>query len=341
MDLSNAKICVLGGGSWGATIAAHLAKNGRRVTLWEFMESQVQQMRATRSLSFLPQLKIPESVEITHDMGQALKDARVIFSIVPSQFVRSTWKAAAAFNPKPNVVITLSKGIENGTLKTMTQVIESECPSTQGLTVAVSGPSHAEEVAMEIPTAVVSASSRKELAEAAQSLLATPKLRVYTNSDLMGVEIAGSLKNIFAIATGACDGLGLGDNTKAALITRGLNEMAKLGVAMGGRQDTFFGLAGMGDLVVTCLSQHSRNRLLGEKIAKGKTAEAALKEMPMVAEGYPTSKSAYDLVKKHGCDCPIIAEIYRVLYEGKNIRDSVHDLLARPMHEETEAQRWG
>lgn len=334
------KICVLGGGSWGATVASHLAKKGLNVSLWEFAEAQVEQMRKTRSLSFLPQLRIPESVFITSRMDEALKDASVVFSIVPSQFVRSTWAAAKKCSPKPELVVTLSKGIENSTLMTMTQVIESELPAAKGRTVVVSGPSHAEEVAMEIPTAVVAASDRRSLAERAQKLLGTTNFRVYTNPDATGVEIAGSLKNIFAIACGACDGLGMGDNTKSALITRGLNEMAKLGVRMGGREETFFGLAGMGDLVVTCFSKHSRNRLLGEKVGQGKSAAEALKEMTMIAEGYPTSKSAYDLVKKHGADCPIIVEIYRVLYEGKSIRESVHDLLARPMHGETDALKW-
>ncbi|MBI4217692.1 MAG: NAD(P)-dependent glycerol-3-phosphate dehydrogenase [Elusimicrobia bacterium] len=337
---ANSKIVVLGGGSWGATIASHLAQKGFSVTIWEFLQSQVDQMVRTRSLSFLPQLKIPGSVQITSDMAKALDGATTVFSVIPSQFVRATWKKVNAFSPALQWAVSLSKGIDVESLKRMSEVIEEECPKIKGKVVAVSGPSHAEEVAIGIPTAVVAACSNKSLAEEVQETLATPAFRVYTHSDPIGVEISGSLKNIFAIACGACDGLQLGDNTKSALITRGLNEMAKLGVRMGAKQVTFFGLAGMGDLVVTCLSQHSRNRLLGEKIGQGKSVPAALKEMTMVTEGYPTAKSAYQLTQKYGCDCPIITEIYQVLYEGKAIRESVQDLLSRPVHEESESEEW-
>lgn len=334
------KICVLGGGSWGATIASHLARQGHKVHLWEFMESQVKQMNDTRSLSFLPQLKIPESVEITSQMDRALEGCEIIFSIVPSSFVRQTWKNAAKHIAKVRFVCSLSKGIEIETLMRMSEVIADECPAAKGRVVAVSGPSHAEEVAQSVPTAIVAACSNKALAEAAQQILAANSFRVYTHPDIVGVEICAALKNVFAIATGACDGLGLGDNTKAALITRGLHEMVRIGDHLGGSHETFYGLAGMGDLIVTCLSQHSRNRFLGEKIGRGESAEQVLKGMPMVAEGYPTSKSAYQLVKKTGAVCPIISEIYRVLYEGKNVKESLHDLMTRPAHEESEFVRW-
>lgn len=334
------KICVLGGGSWGATVATHLGKKGFDVSLWEFVDSQVELMRRTRSLPFLPQLKIPESVFITSKMADALEGRNIFLSVVPSQFVRSTWKSVNACRPQVKLVMSLSKGIETQNLKRMSEVIAEECPAAEGKIAVVSGPSHAEEVCQEIPTAVVSSMPKKELAELSQQILGSQNFRVYTNSDMIGVELCGSLKNIFAIATGTCDGLGLGDNTKAALMTRGLNEMVKLGLQMGAKQATFFGLAGMGDLIVTCLSKHSRNRLLGEKIGQGKKTEEALKEMTMVAEGYPTSKSAYQLVQKFNCDCPIIMEIYRVLYEGKNARESLHDLLVRPMHGETEDLGW-
>lgn len=336
----NPKICVLGGGTWGATVGSHLAKKGLIVSLWEFFEAQVQQMRQKRTLPFLPQLKIPATVSITSQMAEALTTAEVIFSVVPSQFVRSTWKSVQQLSPSVKLIVSLTKGIEPESLKRMTEVIAAEFPDAKDKLVVVSGPSHAEEVAEEIPTAVVAASEKKSLAEMAQQILGTQTFRVYTNPDVAGVEICGALKNIFAIACGACDGLGLGDNTKSALITRGLNEMVKLGVRMGGKQVTFFGLAGMGDLVVTCLSKHSRNRLLGEKIGQGKSLALALKEMTMVAEGVLTSKSAYQLVKKFHCDCPIITEIYRVLYEGKNARESMHDLLIRPMHGESEELAW-
>ena len=329
--LSSRKICVLGGGSWGATVATHLSRNGAQVSLWEFVDSQVKMMREKRTLSFLPQLKIPEAMLITSDMKEALEGAEIIFSVVPSEFVRSTWQKAKKFAGSLTLVASLSKGIEAGTLKRMTEVIAEEVPESKDKITVVSGPSHAEEVARDIPTAVVAASRKKAMAELAQKLLASHTFRVYTSPDVIGAEICGALKNIFAIACGACDGLGLGDNTKAALITRGLHEMAKVGVALGANQVTFFGLAGMGDLIVTCTSKHSRNRLFGEKIGMGKKAGEALKEMTMVAEGYPNSKSAYQLLQKTGCDCPLITEIYRVLYEEKNIRESLRDLLSRPL----------
>ncbi len=334
------KICVLGGGSWGATVASHLAKAGHDVSLWEFVESQVKQMNETRSLSFLPQLKIPKSMLITANMNEALQGRDVIFSIVPSQFVRATWKNAAKSISKASLVCSLSKGIEVESLMRMSEIIEQECPAAKNKVVIVSGPSHAEEVAMDVPTAVVASSPDKVLAERTQRMLTAPTFRVYTQPDVVGAEVCGSLKNVFAIACGACDGLGLGDNTKSALITRGLSEMARLGEKIGASHETFFGLTGMGDLVVTCFSQHSRNRLLGEKIGKGQSAAQALKEMPMVAEGYPTAKSAYQLIQKTKADCPIIVEIYRVLYENKNIRDSMRDLMTRPAHEESEYVHW-
>lgn len=333
-------ICVLGGGSWGATVASHMARAGHSVSLWEFMEPQVRQMNETRTLSFLPQLRIPDSIQITSNIVQALDQKDVIFSIVPSQFVRGTWKSAAPHISKVDLVCSLSKGIEIESLMRMSEVIEQECPAAKGKVVIVSGPSHAEEVAQNIPTAVVASSPRRDLAERVQKILTTPTFRCYTQPDVVGVEICGSLKNVFAIACGACDGLGLGDNTKSALITRGLSEMARLGEKLGASHETFFGLAGMGDLVVTCFSQHSRNRLLGEKIGRGQSADQALKEMSMVAEGYPTAKSAYQLIQKTKADCPIIIEIYKVLYENKNIRDSMRDLMTRPAHEESEYVHW-
>ncbi|OGR83462.1 MAG: hypothetical protein A2901_01660 [Elusimicrobia bacterium RIFCSPLOWO2_01_FULL_54_10] len=306
-------------------------QQGLSVSLWEIVESQVQFMREKRSLPFLKELKIPSSMVITSNMAEALKDAEVVFSIVPSQFVRETWKKAKAHVGKLELVASLSKGIEAETLKSMTQVIADEVPQAKDKIAVVSGPSHAEEVARDVPTAVIAASEHKAVAELAQKLLNTRTFRVYTSPDVIGAEICGALKNIFAIACGACDGLGLGDNTKAALMTRGLHEMAKLGTHLGANQITFFGLAGMGDLIVTCMSQHSRNRLLGEKIGKGKSALEALKEMTMVAEGYPNSRSAFQLIQKTGCECPLITEIYHVLYDGKNIQECLNDLLSRPL----------
>lgn len=334
------KICVLGGGSWGATIASHVSKKGYPTSIWEFSELQVREMNQTRTLSFLPQLKIPEAVFITSGMGKALEGAKIILSVVPSQFVRSTWKNVKKHSPAINLAVNFSKGIETESLMRMTEVILDEYPGAKGKIAVVSGPSHAEEVAQEIPTAVVAGSEKKSHAETIQKIFSSETFRVYTNPDVIGMEICGSLKNIFAIACGACDGLGLGDNTKSALVTRGLYEMAKLGTRMGAKQITFFGLAGMGDLVVTCFSKHSRNRSFGERIGQGETVSNALKKMTMVVEGVPTSKSAYQLIKKYRCDCPIIDEIYHVLYQKKNIRDSMHDLMSRPARAESNELQW-
>ncbi len=325
------KITVLGGGSWGATIASHMARGGSQVALWEFAESQVQVMREKRTLPFLPQLQIPSSMVITSDMAEALRGAEAVFSIVPSQFVRETWKKAKTHVGGLKLVVSLSKGIEPETLFRMSEVIADEAPQTKNVLCAVTGPSHAEEVVREVPTAVIAASEHKSIAELTQKILNTRPFRVYTSPDIIGAEICGALKNILAIACGACDGLKLGDNTKAALMTRGLHEMARIGTALGAHQITFFGLAGMGDLIVTCMSQHSRNRLLGEKIGQGKSAAEALKEMTMVAEGYPNAKSAYQLIEKTRCECPLITEIYHVLYNGKNIQECLRDLLSRPL----------
>lgn len=334
------RVCVLGGGSWGATIATHLALKGTAVSLWEYFEKQAEQMQKSRTLSFFPQLEIPPAVRITSQMTEALEGAEIIFSVVPSQFVRTTWQAVRRYNPALKMAVTLTKGIEEKSLKRMSEIIAEEFPEAKEKIAAVSGPSHAEEVARGLPCAVVASSPQREIAEKTQELLTSDNFRVYINPDIIGVEIAGALKNIFAIACGACDGLGLGDNTKSALITRGLNEMTKLGTRMGAQLATFFGLAGMGDLVVTCFSKHSRNRLLGQKIGEGKSMEQALKEMTMVAEGAVTVRSAASLVEKFNCNCPIISEIYKALYENKSAKEVMRDLLQRPAHEESKELIW-
>ncbi len=292
-------------------------------------------LKKTRTLAVMPQLKLHESVLVTSDLAEALAGAQVVVSATPSEFVRGTWKAVRekkAF-PKNAWVVSVTKGIENETLKRMSEVVEDELPETKGRVAILSGPSHAEEVAVHTPTAVVS-SGPGDLGEKVQELFNTDHFRVYTTKDFVGVELAGALKNIYAIATGACDGLGLGDNTKAALMTRALNEMTRVGLASGAQALTFFGLSGMGDLIVTCSSRHSRNRLLGEKIGQGRTLKEALAEMTMVAEGVRTTKSVYDLAKKLKQELPIVNEIYRCLYEGKSAKDSLHDLMLRPVHAE-------
>ena len=334
------QICVIGGGSWGATLADHLARQGNDVTIWEFLAPAAERLRATRTLSVMPELALHPGVQVTSDLAPALAGKTLMVSAVPSEHVRATFRRVretGAFSPQ-GWIVSVTKGIENQTLKRMTEVIAEELPGAQGRTAVLAGPSHAEEVSRKIPTVVVAAGPAA-LAEKVQGLFTSDAFRVYTNSDFVGVELGGALKNVYAIACGICDGLGLGDNTKAALMTRGLNEMTRLGATYGARLDTFFGLSGMGDLIVTCMSRHSRNRLLGEKIGQGKTLEKALSEMTMVAEGVPTTKSAYQLASRHGLDLPLAGELYRCLFEGKTARDSLRDLMLRPTHSEWEGEK--
>jgi glycerol-3-phosphate dehydrogenase (NAD(P)+) len=338
----NDKISVVGGGSWGSTLADLLGRNGQNVTLWEFVPQVAAQLNDKRTLAVMPELNLHPGVHVTNDLSEAVSGARAILSVVPSEFVRGTFKAIKKTGKLSDgaFIISASKGVENDSLLRMSEVIVQEIPSLAGKVCALSGPSHAEEVVRGVPTAVVSAGPGK-LPEQTQDIFNTDNFRVYTSSDMTGVELGGALKNIYAIACGACDGLGLGDNTKAALMTRGLNEIVRIGMAQRAQAMTFLGLSGMGDLIVTCLSRHSRNRLLGEKIGKGLSLKEALGEMTMVAEGVRTTKSAFDLARKCQLDLPIINEIYRCLYEGKSAKDSLRDLTHRPVTSETEHFKGG
>lgn len=324
-------IAVLGGGSWGATLADHLAKNGHDVFLWEFVASDAERLKRTRRLPTLPHLVLHDAVQVTNDLSVALKGRSLVVNAVPSTHVRATFQSvhASGVLAVGAWVVSVSKGIENDTLKRMSEVITEAVPPLAGRIAVMAGPSHAEEVARSLPTAVVAAGP-DHLREKLVEIFNADHLRVYTNPDFVGVELCGALKNVFAVACGVSDGLGFGDNTKAALMTRGLNEMVRLGVAEGAQVITFLGLAGLGDLIVTCTSRHSRNRSLGEKLGRGKTTAQALAEMTMVAEGYPTSKSAYQLATRHRLDLPIITELYRILYEGKPTPNAMRDLLSRP-----------
>lgn len=330
------KIAVIGGGSWGATLAGLLADKGHDVALWEFVPTLAESMAATRQLATVPDLRLPASVQVTADLTKALAGRTWIVSATPSAFVRSTLNAARATGAvaRDVRVISVSKGLEDKTLKRMSEIIAEELAVPFDRIVALTGPSHAEEVCRKLPTAVVAAGQNSDTVRAAQALFATDYFRVYSQSDMIGAELGGTLKNVLAIGSGIAHGLGFGDNTQAALLTRGLNEMARLGAKCGARQDTFFGLAGMGDLIVTCLSRHSRNRRLGEKIGQGKTPQAALSEMTMVAEGMVSAPAAHALIKKSGVRCPLIDEIYSVLYEGKNPRESLQALMQRAPQEE-------
>ncbi|MFH1258566.1 MAG: NAD(P)H-dependent glycerol-3-phosphate dehydrogenase [Elusimicrobiota bacterium] len=324
------KIAVLGAGSWGAAIAAHLSRNGHDLSLWEFDSQQAELLKENRVLSLLPTFTIPAQIKITSQLEEAVDGREIIIFAVPSHFIRSTAQAAIKANFNPQIVISAAKGIENETMFRMSEVLEEELGiNFKDKIVVLSGPSHAEEVFRQIPTAVVSASSNPKAALKAQEIFTNDFFRVYTNPDVVGVETGAALKNVIAIGCGICDGLGLGDNSKAALVTRGLQELVRLGLKMGAQEKTFFGLAGVGDLIVTCFSRHSRNRLLGEKIGQGKTLAEALGEMTMVAEGVKTAKAIHSLSKKYQLDLPISDEVYKILYEGKKPETAVRDLLTR------------
>jgi glycerol-3-phosphate dehydrogenase (NAD(P)+) len=329
------KIAVIGGGSWGATLADVLGRNGRDVVIWEFFPQAAEALASSRTLKVMPDLKLHPSVKVTSDLAAALAGAELVVSAVPSEHVRRTWRAVrekVAF-PKGAWALSVTKGIENDSLKRMSEIIVEEVPAAAGRVGVLAGPSHAEEVARQVPTAVVAAGP-SDLPGRVQKFFQSDSFRVYTSPDALGVELGGALKNIYAIACGVCDGLGLGDNTKAALMTRGLNEMTRAGIALGASSMTFSGLSGLGDLIVTCTSRHSRNRSLGEKIGQGKNLQQALAEMTMVAEGVATAKSGYQLAKSLKLDLPIILEIYRCLHEGKPAREALRDLMTRPVSEE-------
>lgn len=333
--MNKEKLTVLGGGTWGATIAAHLGGLGHDVMVWEFVKEVAEYLEKNRSLKTLPKLKLPASVHVTNNIADALKGRKIIFSVTPSHTVRSTFKAAAPHVEKGAMIVSATKGIEMDTNKRMTEVIKESCPSV-GDVVVLTGPSHAEEVSLGQPVVLVSASTSKAAAGRVRDMMASTVFRIYTSDDPIGAELGGSIKNVYAVASGMIDGLKLGDNTKAALMTRGLAEMTRLGAKMGAKPVTFFGLSGLGDLIVTCGSQHSRNRAVGEKIGQGKSLEAALKEMTMVAEGINSTKSGYQLAQKHNIEMPIVNEMYKILFENKSPKDSMKDLMTRQVGAEME-----
>jgi glycerol-3-phosphate dehydrogenase (NAD(P)+) len=333
------KISVLGAGSWGATLANLLAENGHVVSLWEFDPAAEQTLRNSRRLSILPELLLNSKVQVTNDLAECLRTSTTIISATPSHVVRATMKAAAQSKAvmRESMVVSVSKGLEAESLKPLNEIISEELHLPGSQITVLSGPSHAEEVVRRLPTATVLASRDADKARYIPALFANDYFRVYSQSDILGVELGGALKNVYAIACGISDGLGFGDNTRAALLSRGLNEMARIGVKMGAQLLTFFGLAGMGDLIVTCLSQHSRNYSLGLKIGQGKSPKQALAEMTMVAEGMKMAPSAHALAKKLDLDCPLIREVYHILYESKDPKQSLHDLMRR----ETESEWQG
>ncbi|MGX8797893.1 NAD(P)H-dependent glycerol-3-phosphate dehydrogenase [Fusibacter sp. JL298sf-3] len=325
------KVTVIAAGSWGTALALVLNENGHDVCLWSKDAEQVATIRKTRlNDAFLKGVKIPESLYVTADLKEALAHAEVFVFAMPSQFFSSVLEACIALDAikDDTVLINVSKGIDMKRLMTPSQ-IKFELLGNKGKFVTLSGPSHAEEVAQKLPTALVSASTCKKTAELVQDLFSNAYMRIYTNPDVLGVEVSGALKNIIALGAGISDGLGYGDNAKAALITRGINEIAKLGVDLGAHMETFRGLAGVGDMIVTCTSMHSRNRRCGIMIGEGKTLDEAIETVGMVVEGAYTVKAAYALMQQRHIEMPIVSALYKVLYENKNAREAVQELMMR------------
>lgn len=334
-----ANFSVVGAGSWGTALARVLAKNGHNVTVWSCIEDEIKMLNEKREHeSKLPGVKLPESIVFTTDLEAACTDKEMIVLAVPSPFTRGTSKQMAPFIKECQLIVNVAKGIEDVTFMTLTEIIEQEIP---GAVVAVlSGPSHAEEVGKDMPTTLVAGANKRETAEFIQNAFMCDFIRVYTSPDVLGIELGGSLKNVVALAAGMADGLGCGDNTKAALITRGIAEIARLGVAMGGKIESFTGLTGIGDLIVTCSSKHSRNRRAGELIGQGYTYKEAMDEVKMVVEGVYSAKAAYGLGKKYNISMPIVEEINEILFEDKPASEAVKDLMFRDKRKEASSLTW-
>ena len=323
-----AKVSIIGAGSWGLGLAILLNNNGHGVKVWSVFPEEIKELKVTReNKKCLPGVKIPETIEFTADTEYAVTTADVIVMAVASPYTRSTSKIIAPFVKKGQYIVNVGKGIEEDSLLTLCQIIEEEIPN---VTVAVlSGPSHAEEVGRGIPTTCVIGTHKKKDAEYLQNIFMSDVFRVYTSPDMLGICIGGALKNVIALAAGIADGLGYGDNTKAALITRGIAEIARLGIAMGADAITFTGLSGIGDLIVTCASMHSRNRRAGILIGKGYTKDEAMKEVQMVVEGVFSAKAALQLAKKYNVEMPIVEQVNEVLFDDKSPADAVRELMLR------------
>ena len=319
-------IAIIGSGSWGVALAVHLANVGNNVKIWSFMEEERDLINNERKCKFLPGVELPENIMCSTDFGEVIKDNKMILHVTPSKFTRSTFKQYKEYvGNKP--IIICSKGFEKETLETLDEVILEEMPTAK--VGALSGPSHAEEVSIAIPTALVIASKHQNILKMVQDAFMSEKMRIYTSNDVKGVELGGALKNIIAFCSGAAAGIGLGDNSFAALITRGLKEIVRLGVELGGKEETFYGLSGLGDLIVTCLSEHSRNRKAGYLIGQGKSLEETKKEVGMVIESIDNIDVAYELGKLHNIEMPIVETVYRVLYESLDPQEAVKDLMTR------------
>ena len=333
-----ANVGVIGAGSWGTALAFLLHENGHQVTEWSVFEKDAENLRTEHRLKTLPDLVLPDDMEFTSDLELAMKDKDILVTAVPSIYIRETAQKMKPFLKEGQLVVNVAKGIEESTLMTLTDILEEELP---GADVAVlSGPSHAEEVSRGLPTTCVAGAKTRKTAEKIQNIFMSPVFRVYTSPDILGIELGGALKNVIALAAGIADGLGYGDNTKAALITRGINEIAKLGVRMGGAFETFCGLSGIGDLIVTCASMHSRNRRAGILIGQGKTMQEAMDEVHMVVEGVYSAKAARRLAEKYDVPMPIVDQVNEVLFEGKSAAEAVQELMLRDKTKEANTLTW-
>lgn len=334
-----AEVGVIGAGSWGIALAKLLHTNGSKVTVWSIVEEEIAMLREKHEhVDKLPGVKLPEDMEFTTDLKETIEGKEFLVLAVPSVFTRSTAKSMAEFVKKGQIIVCVAKGIEENTLMTITDVVQQEIPEVD--VAVMCGPSHAEEVGIGLPTTVVAGAKTKETAEKIQDLFMNDVFRVYTSPDMLGMELGGSLKNVIALAAGMADGLGYGDNTKAALITRGISEISGLAQAMGANMETLYGLTGIGDLIVTCESRHSRNRKAGMLIGQGYTMDEATEEVHMVVEGIYSAKAALALAKKYEVQLPIIEEVNQVLFENKSVKEAVRELMVREKRTEHSSLTW-
>ena len=333
------KVSVLGAGTWGCAIAILLANSGHDVTIWTKIEAEARMLNENRkSMKNLPDAQMPDQVKITLDLEDACKDKDLLVMAVASPFIRSTSHIASPYIKEGQIIVNVSKGIEDGSLDTLSEVIHEEIP--QADIAVLSGPSHAEEVSRGIPTTIVVGAQTKETARYIQDIFMTDVFRVYTSPDIIGIELGGSLKNVIALAAGVVDGLGYGDNTKAALMTRGMAEISRLGMTLGGKMETFAGLSGFGDLFVTCNSKHSRNWNAGYLMGQGKTMDEAMQQVGQVVEGINSAKAALALARKCNVEMPIVEQINLVLFANKAPKDALYDLLGRDKRKEYKSLEW-
>ncbi len=333
-----AKVSIIGGGSWGIAIAVLLHKNGHQITVWSALESEIKMLQENHEHKMLPGVKLAEDIVFTTDDKEAVEGQDLLVMAVASAYTRQTAHRLSPLVAPGQKILNVAKGIEEHTVMTLSEIIEQEIP--QADVAVMSGPSHAEEVGRGIPTTIVVGAKSRKTAEYIQNLFMNEVFRVYISPDVLGMELGGSLKNVVALAAGIADGLGYGDNTKAALITRGIAEIARLGTAMGGKFETFCGLTGIGDLIVTCASMHSRNRRAGILIGQGKTCEEAMAEVKMVVEGVYSAKAAMELAEKYHVQLPIIEQVNHVLFDGKSADAAMKELMLRDKKAESPEMEW-